>query len=148
MLSFGAIEGFRGRNPDRADIASAEQFVKKWVPQAFEKVGYSPFADLVEAEVSIKPENWTGIGDEEQINAQIAQVKGARLEGMDLRYASADGAFLTIQEPGVSALIQPLAVGKLRREGPPTLPTACPGKNGDRRKTPAGQTVRPNGAAQ
>ena len=98
VLSFGAIEGigkrFRGDNPGRADFASTKHFVKKWVPRALEKIGYSPFADLVEAEVSIKPENWRGFGDEEQLEAQIAQVKGARLSGVDLRYASADGAFL------------------------------------------------------
>ena len=51
-------------------------------------------ADLVEAELSTKPENWTGIGKKEELDAQIAQVKGARLEGMDLRHALAVGAFL------------------------------------------------------
>ena len=67
-LSFGAIEGFLGAGPYPAD--------------------------LVDAELSIKPTNWTGIGDEDELNAQIAQVKKARLSGMNLRYASADGAFL------------------------------------------------------
>ena len=68
VLSFGAIEGVFGLKPYRAD--------------------------LLEAELSIKPDNWTGIGKEEERNAQIAQVKKARLSGMNLRYASAEGAFL------------------------------------------------------
>ena len=68
VLSFGAIEGVLGVGPYRAD--------------------------LVEAELSIKPDNWTGIGDKDELNAQIAQVKKARLLGMNLRYASAEGAFL------------------------------------------------------
>ena len=104
VLSFGAIEGFRdnhalrffgmldarGFPPNGAVSGGVEQFVKKWVPLALETLGYSPFADLVEAELSIKPENWTGIGDK----AQIAQVKKARLSRMDLRHALAFGAFL------------------------------------------------------
>ena len=97
-ISFGAIEGigkrFRGDNPDWADFASTKEFLQTLVPWAFEKVGYSPFADLVEAELSLKPDNWTGIAEGKELDAQIAQVKKARLSGMDLRYASAEGAFL------------------------------------------------------
>ena len=93
-LSFGAIKGFRGDNPDGADSASAEQLAKNWVVQAFEKLGYSPFANLDGAELSTKPANWTGSGDEDELTAQLGQVKKARLSGMNLRYASADGAFL------------------------------------------------------
>ena len=93
-LSFGAIKGFRGDHPNGADIASAEQFAKNRVVQAFEKLGYSPFANLDGAELSTKPANWTGSGDEDELTAQIGQVKKARLSGMNLCYASADGAFL------------------------------------------------------
>ena len=93
-LSFGAIKGFRGDNPDGADTVTAEQFAKNRVVQAFEKLGYSPFANLDGAELSTKPANWTGSGDEDELTAQIGQVKKARLSGMNLRYASADGAFV------------------------------------------------------
>ena len=92
-LSFGAIKGFRG-DPDGAGSDSAEQFAKHRVVQAFEKLGYSPFANLDGTELSTKPANWTGSGDEDELTAQIGQVKKARLSGMNLRYASADGAFL------------------------------------------------------
>ena len=93
-LSSGAINVFREDNPDGVDSASAEQFAKNRVVQAFEKLGYSPFANLDGAELSTKPANWTGSGDEDELTAQIGQVKKARLSGMNLRYASADGAFL------------------------------------------------------
>ena len=93
-LSFGAIKGFRRDDRDAADRASAEQFAKNRVVQTFEKFGYSPFANLDGAELSTKPANWTGSGDEDELTAQLGQVKKARLSGMNLRYASADGAFL------------------------------------------------------
>ena len=93
-LSSGAINVFREDNPDGVDSASSEQFAKNRVVQTFEKLGYSPFANLDGAELSTKPANWTGSGDEDELTAQIGQVKKARLSGMNLRYASADGAFL------------------------------------------------------
>lgn len=46
-------------------------------------------ADFFEADVSTKPPNWTGQDKEE-----IALVKGARLEGKNLRYVKAFKAFL------------------------------------------------------
>jgi uncharacterized protein YjbI with pentapeptide repeats len=60
-----------------------------WVPRAMELVRYSPFANLRDADVSIKPTNWTG-NDEKKLDL----VKGAELAGADLRYADAAGAFL------------------------------------------------------
>src|SRR4029077_158395 len=50
--------------------------------------GYNPFAQLTEADVSTKPPGWTGREDE------IADVKGANLNGLRLRYIQAYGAFL------------------------------------------------------
>lgn len=50
--------------------------------------GYRPYAELSEADVSTKPANWTDI--EEQVDL----VKGARLRGANLRYASGYGVFL------------------------------------------------------
>ncbi len=46
-------------------------------------------ADFFEADVSTKPANWTG-----QKKEEIALVKGARLEGKNLRYVKAFKAFL------------------------------------------------------
>lgn len=50
--------------------------------------GYRPYAELSEADVSTKPPNWTGV------EGQIDLVKGARLGGANLRYASGYGTFL------------------------------------------------------
>lgn len=60
-----------------------------WMPRAMALVGYSPFANLRSADVSVKPSNWTGKNE-----GELDGVKGAELEGADLRYAEASGAFL------------------------------------------------------
>jgi uncharacterized protein YjbI with pentapeptide repeats len=60
-----------------------------WAPTAMWWIGYSPFANLEDVDVSIKPPNWTGKKEEE-----LDLVKGANLSGQDLRYARASDAFL------------------------------------------------------
>ena len=55
-------------------------------------LGFSPFADLAEQEISKKPPNWTG--KESTIQEEIFQVKGAKLKGANLRFADMEGAFL------------------------------------------------------
>lgn len=60
-----------------------------WTPRAMALVGYSPFANLRRADVSVKPSNWTGKNESE-----LDGVKGAEMEDADLRYAEANGAFL------------------------------------------------------
>ncbi len=62
--------------------------VRAWAPNILWTLGYNPFAQLTEAEVSTKPPGWTG---QEEM---IAQVKGANLNGLRLRYIQAYGAFL------------------------------------------------------
>ncbi|NIM97722.1 MAG: hypothetical protein GTO24_06480 [candidate division Zixibacteria bacterium] len=62
---------------------------RTWVPHIFELLGYSPFADFREKDVSQKPPNWTGLNYE-----QIYQAKGAPLDGQNLRYAQGQRAFL------------------------------------------------------
>jgi uncharacterized protein YjbI with pentapeptide repeats len=51
-------------------------------------VGYRPYADLRDRNVSSKPENWTGDSSE------VSVIRGAQLERMNLRYAGAQYAFL------------------------------------------------------
>jgi uncharacterized protein YjbI with pentapeptide repeats len=59
------------------------------VPRVLTLLGYSPFADLFQADVSLKPVDWTGRSDSE-----LDRVKGANLGLRDLRHAMAWGAFL------------------------------------------------------
>jgi uncharacterized protein YjbI with pentapeptide repeats len=60
-----------------------------WVPRAMALVHYSPFANLRQADVSVKPPNWTRKNESE-----LDLVKGAEVNGADLRYADLRGAFL------------------------------------------------------
>ena len=55
-------------------------------------LGYETYADLTDDDISTKPSGWTG--RDETAAVEIAQVKGADLEGRDLRDADASGAFL------------------------------------------------------
>jgi hypothetical protein len=109
ILSFGAIEGVRhisahfmdmGTLPDRPgrygwpreklqDLKA--NAVQRWVPQAFKIIGYNVFADISDADVSIKLANWTGL--EEKRDEDVALVRGARLSYRDLRFIQAAGAF-------------------------------------------------------
>lgn len=67
--------------------------VKGSFRQQFEyELNYEVVADLVDAELSSKPLNWTGRSASE--DAELPQVKGARLHASDLRWANADSAFL------------------------------------------------------
>lgn len=58
------------------------------VPRALEIIRLTPFANLVEEDVSTKPPNWTGKSE------QYALVKGARLVGARMEYAQASSVFL------------------------------------------------------
>jgi uncharacterized protein YjbI with pentapeptide repeats len=58
-----------------------------WVPRLMALVGYSPFLDLTDAEVSQKKPNWSN--NEKDIDAVV----GAQLKRANLRYAIAPGAF-------------------------------------------------------
>ncbi len=80
-VSLGAIEGVN------TGFRVAE--VRSWAPAAFALLGYSPFADFREVDVSHRPENWTG-----KNAGELALVKGAYLKGKNLRYANASRAFL------------------------------------------------------
>lgn len=60
-----------------------------WIPKAMNWFGYSPFANLRVADVSIKPADWRGRDDED-----LSRVRGVILTAKDLRFADAGGAFL------------------------------------------------------
>jgi uncharacterized protein YjbI with pentapeptide repeats len=62
--------------------------IRVFAPDLLWTLGFNPFAQLTEAEVSTKPLGWTGS------DAEVAQVKGANLNGLRLRYIQAYGAFL------------------------------------------------------
>lgn len=62
--------------------------VRRWAPSVLWTFGIDPYADLTEATISKKPDNWNG-SDE-----QVGSVDGARLNGANFRYAQAYRAFL------------------------------------------------------
>ena len=98
-LSYGAIEGHHPHpnpNPlfDRVSEATRDLSPLSptaWVPRLFHLIGYAPYLDLSEQDVSTKPANWTGQAEKEE--EEMALVKKARLRGKDLRYAYAPLAF-------------------------------------------------------
>ena len=86
FLSLGTLRGAPHDNMRAPQFMAAN--IRRWGPTVFWSIGYDPYADLTEAQISVKPANWTG-GDE-----QVASVKGARLNNSNFRYAQAYGIFL------------------------------------------------------
>ena len=86
LLSLGAVKGIP-HDRSRAPQFTATDF-RRWVPTGFWAIGFDPYADLTEAAISTKPENWTGADDE------VSSVKGANLNNRSVRYAQAYGVFL------------------------------------------------------
>lgn len=86
LASVGAVWGVRSGKDDPRPQAHGRY---SWVPRAMALVHYSPFAHLQFAEVSTLPPNWTGKNDSE-----LDLVKGASLNSSNLRYATANFAFL------------------------------------------------------
>ena len=86
LLAAGTIAGVP------QDKQRAPQFnsfdPRRWASRAMWVVGYDPYAELTEASISTRPENWNGSDD------QVASVKGARLNGTKFRYAQAYEIFL------------------------------------------------------
>jgi uncharacterized protein YjbI with pentapeptide repeats len=60
-----------------------------WITKFIADVGYSPFANLSDTDISIKPPNWTGKKEQE-----LDLIKGADISHQDLRYARVFNAFL------------------------------------------------------
>lgn len=95
VLSFGAIEGVNPIIEDRGVVVSAGMLERTidprhWVPRLLGLVGLNPFAQLDDNVLSTKPANWSG-GEKP---GEIESVRGADLEGRNLRYALAYNAFL------------------------------------------------------
>jgi len=84
-FSVGAILG-APRDRSRAPNLSASD-VRRWTADIFWLVGYDPFPDLTDAQISTAPAGWDGKDED------IALVKGARLPYASLRYAEAYRAF-------------------------------------------------------
>src|SRR6202162_180628 len=86
VISLGVIRGL----PADQDIASnhSSASIRRWASELFQCVGYRPYADVTEAVISTPPAagNWTEAG--------MAEVPGARLNQMNLRFARAYRAFL------------------------------------------------------
>jgi uncharacterized protein YjbI with pentapeptide repeats len=85
LLSIGIIQGAPhdfGRNSE-----SANSGVDSWAAEVLWTAGYNPYGQLTEADVSTKPPLWTGKDEE------LAEVKGASLNRLKLRYIQAYGAF-------------------------------------------------------
>lgn len=62
--------------------------VRRWIPDVFWAVGFDPYANLTEAEISRRPANAPNPAD------SLSGVKGANLNEINFRYAQAYGAFL------------------------------------------------------
>ena len=61
---------------------------RRWAPNVLWVAGLDPYADLTEAALSMKPEDWSGE------DSQIASIRGPHLNQANLRYAQAYGAFM------------------------------------------------------
>jgi uncharacterized protein YjbI with pentapeptide repeats len=85
-LSIGTILG--APHDYRRTAQSPAPGIKTWSADVLWIIGYNPFAQLTEADVSTKPPGWTGREEE------IALVKGASFNRLRLRYIQAYGAFL------------------------------------------------------
>jgi uncharacterized protein YjbI with pentapeptide repeats len=86
LLSIGTVMGTPhgyGRTTE-----SSHPGIKTWAADALWTIGYDPYAQLTETDVSTKPSTWSGQENE------FAAVKGANLNRLRLRYIQAYGVFL------------------------------------------------------
>jgi uncharacterized protein YjbI with pentapeptide repeats len=89
LLFLISIGTFLGVPRDyRGTPQSSVAAIRSWAPGILWTFGYNPFAQLTEADVSTKPQGWTG--QEEEFDG----VRGANLNGLKLRYIQGYGAFL------------------------------------------------------
>ncbi len=86
LLSAGTFHGVPTGSGAAAPARGWE--VQKWAGELLWAVGYNPYADFSEQEISAKPRDWTGRDED------LIRVKGARLDHLGLRHAQAYRAFL------------------------------------------------------
>jgi uncharacterized protein YjbI with pentapeptide repeats len=86
LLAAGTIAGVPQDKQRAPQFNSLDP--RRWASRAMWVVGYDPYAELTEASISTRPENWNGSDD------QVSSVKGARLNGTKFRYAQAYEIFL------------------------------------------------------
>jgi uncharacterized protein YjbI with pentapeptide repeats len=86
LLSAGIVQGVP--HGDASKGASGTSQLKTWASHLLWSVGYSPYAQLTETNVSTKPPAWSGRDED------LSEVKGANLNRIKLRYAQAYRAFL------------------------------------------------------
>ncbi len=82
VLSLLSAGIFLGAPHDSRHSPEAHYFMPStWASRVLWLVGYSPYAQVNEADVSVRPPNWSGRDEE------IPQVKGASLNKLSLRHA-------------------------------------------------------------
>ncbi len=86
LLSIGIIGGAPHDGNPAQGIGPGSPLI--WAADALWLIGYDPYAQVPEAEISRKPAGWTGS------EGEISRVQGASLTGFRLRYLQAYGAFL------------------------------------------------------
>ena len=86
LASAGVILGAPYGDP--RPLESKRWAISSAATHALWLIGYNPYAQLIESDLSTKPANWTGREEE------MALVKGANLNEMRLRHVQAYGAFL------------------------------------------------------
>jgi uncharacterized protein YjbI with pentapeptide repeats len=87
LFSLGVNRGLPFDHGTSAGESSAD--VKRWASMVFQSVGYRPYADLTEATLSAPPPPGTEWTDE-----TVGEIRGARLNQMNLRFARGYRAFL------------------------------------------------------
>jgi len=87
VLSIGAIDA---ELFNQSPVLRNFRNFKVWGPKFFNVFGVSSVADFTDADVSVKPANWSG-GEEAQV---LETVRGAWLKGANLRGVVAAQAFL------------------------------------------------------
>jgi uncharacterized protein YjbI with pentapeptide repeats len=86
VVSFGISRGLPSDRDAEPQRSAAD--IRRWAAQGLQSVGYRPYAELTEATLSRPPahDNWTEEG--------LAEVQGAHLNQMNLRFARAYRVFL------------------------------------------------------
>lgn len=86
FFSVGTIKGVP-HTISRAPQFSAAS-IRRWSSNVLWLAGYDPYANLTEAAISTAPANWS------DVDSQVSEVRGARLNDTSFRYAQAYGVFL------------------------------------------------------